>query len=71
MLGNGGEVQLHFFFLESIACEDRGPITVAVACDLILSIAHSIAPKSVSAPSPLGLLENWDQHVTFAWKGES
>lgn len=42
-----------------------------IASGQVESGAHSTVPKSVHFPSFLGLLENWDQHVTFAWKGES
>lgn len=41
------------------------------AFGLVESAIYSTVPKSVHFPSFLGLLENWDQHVTFAWKGES
>lgn len=44
---------------------------VTSAFGLVKPGTHSTVPKSVHFPSFLGLLENWDQHVTFAWKGES
>ena len=46
-------------------------LVVTSAFGLVKPGTHSTVPKSVHFPSFLGLLENWDQHVTFAWKGES